>query len=87
MKLFEQLKQLERLDVLIRRQGTGQPRQLAKKLAVSERTVYSLLDALRGFGAEIGYCRRRQSYYCRDEIKFDFKLLAKPGPPGDSGEA
>jgi predicted DNA-binding transcriptional regulator YafY len=85
MKLFEQLQQLERLDALIRKEGTGQPPQLAERLGVSERTVYSMLDVLRGFGAEIDYCRRRQSYCCRNKIKFDFKLVEKPDTPGDSG--
>jgi hypothetical protein len=86
MKLFEQLQELERLDALIRKQGTGQHPELAKRLGVSERKVYSMLDVLRGFGAEIDYCRRRQSYCCRNKIKFDFKLVAKPDPPGNSGE-
>lgn len=72
MKFLEQLKQLERLDQLIRMKATGTPKELAQRFSISERTVYNLLEILKSFGATIEYCRRRQSYYYANEIKFWF---------------
>lgn len=85
MKILEQLLQLERLDGLIRRKGTGPPRALARKLAVSERQVHNLLVILRGFGAEIDYCRTRQTYYYQSEIHFYFRIVVKKDPRENPG--
>lgn len=78
MKLIEQLNQLSRLDALIRRKATGRPKQLAEKFSVSERTIYNLLEMLKCLGAEIDYCRSRESYYYKNEIKFRFELVVRP---------
>ena len=75
MLLLQKLTQLERLDSLIRRRGTGNCASLAKKIGVSERTIYNLLDDLRSIGAEINYCRERPSYYYVNEVKFRFTLI------------
>jgi transcriptional antiterminator len=40
-------KKVEQLKWLVQTKSTGNPRQLAQKLEVSERTVYRLLDMLR----------------------------------------
>ena len=77
MKLMEQLNQLDRLDALIRRKATGRPKDLAERLAVSERTIYNLLEILRLLGAEIDFCRARGSYYYQNEIKFRFDLVVR----------
>lgn len=74
-KLFEQLRQLERLDQLIRLKATGSPKDLAQRMDVSERTIYNLMDNLRTFGAEVGYCRNRESYYYENDIKFRFDVV------------
>jgi biotin operon repressor len=74
MKFMEQMQLLDRLDKLIRRKATGNAQQLAERLNVSRRTVYNLLDALRGLGAPIDYCRHRESYYYTCEVKFQFEV-------------
>ncbi len=76
-KLFEQLRQLERLDQLIRMKATGSPKDLAGRMEVSERTIYNLIDSLRMFGAEVCYCRNRGSYYYENEIKFRFDFVLR----------
>ncbi|MCB9275530.1 MAG: helix-turn-helix domain-containing protein [Lewinellaceae bacterium] len=78
MKFLEQLKQLERLDQLIRLKATGTPQELANKFSISERTIYNLLEILKSFGAQIEYCRRRQSFYYANEIKFRFNIVVHP---------
>lgn len=62
MKLLDQIRNLERIDQLIRLKATGTPTELAKKLKVSERTVYYFLNTLRDFGIDIIYCKHHQSY-------------------------
>ncbi len=70
MKNFvKQLNQLERLHSLIQRKATGSPSSLAVRLAVSQRTAYNLIDALKSLGAEINYCRTRESYYYDGDFK------------------
>jgi hypothetical protein len=77
MKVIDQLNQLDRLDALIRRKATGNSRDLASRFHVSERTIYNLLETLKAFGAEIGYCRTRCSYYYVNQIKFRFNAIVE----------
>lgn len=62
---------LDRLDDLINRKGTGSPCALAQRLKVSERTVYNLMEALKMLGAEIEYCRERESYCYLNGFRFN----------------
>lgn len=58
------IKNIQLLIELIEKQKTGNPAELSKKLAVSERMVYKYLDVLKTeFNAPIKYNRSTQSYY------------------------
>jgi len=63
---------LDQLHSLIRRKATGSPKQLARKLSVSERTVFAYISILKGQGAEIKFSKHRQSYYYETDGAFDF---------------
>ncbi|MGY4383391.1 putative DNA-binding transcriptional regulator YafY [Pedobacter sp. UYP24] len=63
---------LDQLHALIKRKATGPPVQLAKRLRVSERTVFSYISILKAQGAEIKFSRARQSYYYTCDGFFDF---------------
>ena len=64
---------LYRLHHLIRRRATGTPPELADRLDISERSLHRFLHVLRTHGAEIKYCRQRNSYrYVND---FDLELI------------
>ena len=76
---------LDRLDDLIDRKGTESPTALAKRLKVSERTVYNLLDDLRDLGAEISYCRMRGSYYYENDFRFIIESKGMKGTKGVQG--
>ncbi len=82
LKLSEQLQLLDRLNDLILRKGTGNYLSLSARLAVSPRQVYYLLDALKDLGAEIAYCKVRQSYYYVNEGGLDFSGLVLSGKNG-----
>lgn len=78
MKWIEHLILLNRLDKLIQRKATGNYQQLASRLKVAPRTVYNLLEILEELGAQIKYCKLRQSYYYSNEINFEFSGLLSP---------
>jgi DNA-binding CsgD family transcriptional regulator len=65
MNFHDQLSRLERLDQLIRLKATGTPAELARKLDVSERTVYYLIRNLKERDKPVFYDKERQSY-CYD---------------------
>jgi len=63
MALYNYLNRIERLDSLIRHKCTGTPKELAKKLDISERWLYIFLDELKtDLGCPIRYDRKRRSY-------------------------
>ena len=48
---------------LIEKKQTGNPRDLAEKLQVHERTVYRILEEIRlTISDEIGFCKEPNSY-------------------------
>lgn len=75
MKLMDQLHLLGRLDQLIRLKATGTPRQLAKRLGVSERQTFRLIGELKGYGFPIEYCKTAKSYYYTGVVQIRFELL------------
>lgn len=56
---------LDHLKWLAQRKMTGSPKELAKKLEVSPRTIKRMVMRLREEGIEIHYCRKNQSYIIR----------------------
>lgn len=48
---------------LISKEATGDPDSFARKLNLSRRQLYNILEAFSDFGAEIKYSRIRQTYY------------------------
>jgi predicted DNA-binding transcriptional regulator YafY len=66
------LDRLKTLDRLIRTKATGSPKQLAKKMEISERTLFRLIDCLRSLGAPVVYCKNRACYYYEEEGLINF---------------
>jgi predicted DNA-binding transcriptional regulator YafY len=62
---------LQTIDRLIRIKGTGPPRQLARKLGISERSLYDLLDFMKEMGAPISYSKERQTYFYEESGGFE----------------
>jgi hypothetical protein len=61
---------LLKLDLSIRQKGTGVPREFARKMGISERSLYEYLKVLKDLGAPIKWSRLDQSYYYAVEGKF-----------------
>ena len=68
MKFLEKLQVIERVDQLIRMKATGSSNALAARLNVSRSTVYEILECMKQMGAEINYCKYRESY-CYEKEK------------------
>lgn len=72
MKIYTQIERINRLNLLIRREATGTPLQLAEKLNVSKATVNRLIRELKDMGAPIVYCKYSQSYkYTETDYNFE----------------
>jgi len=69
MSLFEHLDRIKRLHDFITGQKTGSAEKIAKELNVHRNTILNDLEWLRTKGAEIYYCREKNSYcYANDFI-------------------
>ena len=62
MTHLEYSDRVDRLKRLIEQKQAGTPEQLAKKLNVSERTLYRMLQQLRDHGYPITYNRTLRTY-------------------------
>lgn len=64
-----------RIDNLIMNEMTGSPKQLASKLAITERSVYNYIAFMkRELKAPIVYNYQRLSYVYNDNWEFKFNI-------------
>ncbi len=69
MHLQKYIGRIHHLDALIRTKATGNPKQLAKKMSLSERAVLQYIRMLKEMGCPVKFCRKRNSYYYEKEGK------------------
>lgn len=68
---------IDRLDKLIKLKATGSPQQLAKKLDMTERTVYRIIKQLKEMGCPIFYDKARKSYCYEKQGELTFKFISQ----------
>ena len=61
---------LEYLNHLIRIEGTGDPKTLARRLDISVRAIHNYVACLKQMGAPIAYNRHKQTYYYTERVDF-----------------
>ena len=79
MKLLESLSRIERIDQFVRLKATGTPTQLAQRLRLSERSIFNIIEMMKGMGAPIYYNKVRQSYCYQQDVEFKFGFYCKEG--------
>lgn len=77
MKISLYLERINLLHKLLSEENTGAPKELAKRLGVSESHLYSILEELKMKNAPIEYDRRKKSYCYRKPFKM--KAFLKMG--------
>ena len=75
MNIFQDLYLLQRLDYLIRTHATGSPKDLARRLELSERQIFRLIQKMKDIGFPIAYSKSQQYYYYDGEVKIRFELV------------
>ena len=75
INLLESVERIENLDYLIRIEKTGGPNDLAENLNLSERQIFRLIELMRNLGAEIVFCRYKQTYKYVKPVKFRFGFI------------
>ncbi len=63
------ISRLKKIDQLIQSNCTGNAKQLAEKLQVSERTTKEFIAVMKEHGAPIYFCRTKNSY-CYSEVGY-----------------
>lgn len=63
MNNLTHITRLQQLHQCIKTTNTGTPSVLAKKICVSRRNLYFLIDKLKLYGAKIKYSRKRKTFY------------------------
>ena len=75
MNIFDELFTLQQIDHLIRTRATGSPKGLAKRLTISECSVYRLLERLKVQGFPIAYDKPAQTYYYTEQVKWNVEFV------------
>jgi DeoR/GlpR family transcriptional regulator of sugar metabolism len=66
MKFDDYQEKLNQIENLIQSANTGSPKELAKKLNISERTVRRLIEKLKVKNYPIKFSRKINSYMLKD---------------------
>jgi len=75
MNFFDEIHRLDRLHHLIRLQITGSSDELAKKMEVSRRTVFRLINILKEIGCPVYFNKYKNSYCYEYPIKLNILEL------------
>lgn len=75
MDTLSLLSALQRMDQLISFRITGSPAEFARRLGISERTLFSYLTILKDLGACICYNKYSCSYEYQDENRLQIGYL------------
>lgn len=77
MKIISQLHRLKKIHLLVEQGKTGTPKELAKKLHVSERCLYNCLDVLKTWKAPLVYDKKNKIYYYASFFNFEILVSVK----------
>lgn len=75
MSVIKYLDRIRKIDKLIRLEATGSPKDLSKKIGVSERTVYDYISYMRELGAPIEFSEIHNSYIYLSEGKIELGFV------------
>ena len=79
MNFIQQIERLQKLNKLIEQEKTGTPKELAKRLGVTRRTLYRMIESIRLLGVYIEYDRKSMTFYYQDsdriDIQFSLRIL------------
>ena len=74
MNNIKQLERLQKIHALIKSENTGTPEELARKIHISLRLTYLLLEQLREMEAPLSFNRRTKTYYYRDSFDLSINI-------------
>ncbi len=77
MKNLKSLERLQQLHNLILNENTGSPKELAELMNISDRSVHSLVEYLKECEANICYCRKRKTYFYKDDFQIEVLISVK----------
>jgi hypothetical protein len=80
MILQKQIETLQLAHKLIAQMQTGTPQDFSRKLKISERRLYEIIDEMKAMGAPIDYSRISRTYYyavdCEAQLECKFRCLS-----------
>jgi hypothetical protein len=78
IQIGKYMERLKYADSLIRKRATGNPKNFAEKLGISESHLYNILDDLRLLGMPLAYDRYGMSYHYTLPVKLRIDILVEP---------
>jgi len=77
MKTLIQLERLQKAHGLIKYSNTGTPTEFSKRLHISERELYRMLEYLKELDAKILFSRTSNTYYYTDDFDLFVNVSVK----------
>jgi hypothetical protein len=77
MSMIRYFKKIQLLDTLIRKKGTGNQKEFAKRVGISRALLNIYLNEMKELGFPINYNRAKCTYYYEEEGKIVSSLFEK----------
>ena len=74
MNSIKNLDRLKRLHTFIEQEATGTPKELSRKMNISQRLLFHLIDQLKDCDADIRYDRSRKTYHYLTDFKLHISI-------------
>ncbi len=74
MEKLYQLERLKKVHKLIQQQNTGNSKEFSKKLGISERSFFRILDSLKEWDAPICYDKKGYTYYYTKDFDLEINI-------------
>jgi predicted DNA-binding transcriptional regulator YafY len=78
MNYLDAIHRLYKIHNRILQEETGTPNEFAGQLHISRSHLYNLIGELKDYGAEIKYCRKRQTFFYVDDFDLSERIPRLP---------
>jgi biotin operon repressor len=74
MAFLKYLERYQNIDRMIRMENTGNPKEFASKLEISESHLYFCLKELKEYGLPIAYSNYKRTYFYQEAVKLNVNV-------------
>ncbi|MCP4762132.1 MAG: hypothetical protein GY870_10135 [archaeon] len=74
MNFIKQIERIQRINKHIYNEKSGRPDEFARRMGISKRQLYNIIEMLKDFDAPIRYDRNRETFFYDSDFNLDIRF-------------